>query len=129
MLEEVSLRPSGCDSQSGPKSSWDEVPEEHEDSVTPINDFHFFSFFDGTNDVLGYIFWLELEWISTACYEVCLYKSGSDVCDGDREMAHSCLLGKTFEIMVLESLGGRVGRSCTETFGSGNGSDAGNAGF
>ena len=105
------------------------MPEEHEDSVTPINDFHFFSFFDGTNDVLGYIFWLELEWISTACYEVCLYKSGSDIRDGDREMAHSCLLGKTFEIMVLESLGSRVGWGGTETFGSGDGSDAGNAGF
>ena len=82
------------------------MPEEHEDSVTPINDFHFFSFFDGMNDELGYIFRLELERIGATCYEVCLYKPGSDVRDGDREMAHSCLLGKTFEIMVLESLGG-----------------------
>ena len=104
--QEVSPRLSGCDSQSGPKCSWDKAPKEHEDGVTPINDFHFLSFFDGTNDVFGHIFRLELERISTACYEVCLYKSGSDIRDGDREMAHSCLLGKTFEIMVLESLGG-----------------------
>ena len=44
-------------------------------------------------------------------------------------MAHPCLLRQAFQIMVLESLGGRVGRGSTETFGSGNGSDAGNAGF
>ena len=78
LLEEVSLRPSGCDSLSGPKSSWDEAPEEHEDGVTPINDFHFFSFFDGTNDVLGYILWLDWRKIEKDL----LAARGSEDCDG-----------------------------------------------
>ena len=77
--------------------------------------------------MLRHIFRFELKRIAAACDEVGLYEAWSDICDGDREMAHPCLLRQAFQIMVLESLGGRVGRSCTETFGSGDGSDAGNA--
>lgn len=77
--------------------------------------------------MLRHIFRLELQRIAAACDKVGLYEARSDICDGDREMAHPCLLRQAFQIMVLESLGGRVGRGCTETFGSGDGSDTGNA--
>ena len=77
--------------------------------------------------MLRHIFRFELQRIAAACDEVGLYEAWSDICDGDGEMTHPCLLRQAFQIMVLESLGGRVGRGSTETFGSGDGSDAGNA--
>lgn len=76
-----------------------------------------------------HVFRFELQRIAAACDKVGLYETWSDICNGDGEMTHPCLLRQAFQIMVLESLGGRVGRCSTETFGSGNGSDAGNAGF
>ena len=79
--------------------------------------------------MLRHIFWFKLQRIAAACDKVGLYETWSDICNGDGKMAHPCLLRQAFKIMVLESLGGRVGRGCTETFGSGDGSDAGDAGF
>ena len=77
--------------------------------------------------MLRHIFRFELQRIAAACDEVGLYETWSDICNGDGEMTHPCLLRQALQIMVLESLGGRVGRGSTETFGSGDGSDAGNA--
>ena len=62
-----------------------------------------------------HIFRFELQRIAAACDKVGLYETWSDICDGDREMTHPCLLRQAFQIMVLESLGGRVGWGGTET--------------
>lgn len=68
-----------------------------------------------------------MQGIVAASYQVSLYETRADICDGDRKMAHVSLLGKALQIMILETLGGRIGRSSTEPFRSGNRGNAGDA--
>ncbi len=49
-----------------------------------------------------HIFWFELQRIAAACDKVGLYETWSDICNGDGEMTHPCLLRQAF-ILILSS--------------------------
>ena len=68
-----------------------------------------------------------MQGIVAASYQVGLYETWPNICDSDRKMAHVSLLGKALQVVVLETLGGRIGRSSTEPFCSGNRGNAGDA--
>ena len=68
-----------------------------------------------------------MQGIVAACYQVGLYETWPNICDSDRKMAHVSLLGEALQVVVLETLGGRIGRSSTEPFCSGNRGNAGDA--
>ena len=72
---------------------------------------------------------MKLQGIVAASYQVGLYKTRADVGKGYRQMAHGGLLGKAFDVMILKAFGGGVGGSGTKSFGSCDGSDAGDSVF
>ena len=60
----------------------------------------------------------------TSSYKVGSYEAGTDVGDMDTESAHARLLCKTFKIVRLETLGGRISRCCTQSTCACYGGDA-----
>ena len=84
------------------------MPEEDEDIISPVYHLNFLSVFDGTYDMLRHIFRFELQRIAAACDEVGLYEAWSDICDGDREMTHPCLLRQAFYIVTDNASAGQI---------------------
>ena len=53
-------------------------------------------------------------------------KAGTDICEADGKMLHASQLFQCIQVGILKALGCRIGRSGSQSFSAGNGTDYGN---
>lgn len=114
-----------CHFHSHPQPPGDELPEEDEKAVAPVDGDDgmvvAYAFGYGEGDAMR----VELEWIVvTICQERCAHKSRTNVVKVDVAYASDVAeLGQTLEVVIVVALGGRIGWSNAQSTCASNAAD------
>ena len=101
MPQFVQRKPLIFDRQPYPQPSWNKSPEEHQDSVAPVDDLYIALLFDGLEYLSGNILLIHQKRVVLAIVQqVGLDKARTYIGKGDVEMTHVCQLLQCFYIFV-----------------------------